>query len=66
MKKLKLFVWEKVLCDYTDGVMFAYAPDVETARKLLLQGRPYLPQETLDLEPKVITEPYAFSLYGGG
>ena len=31
---LKLFVWEDVLCDYTCGVAFALAPDVETARRM--------------------------------
>ena len=34
-KKMKLFVWEEVLCDYTCGVVFAMAPTKEEALKLL-------------------------------
>ena len=34
--KLKLFVWKEVLCDYTCGIVFAYARDVDHARKLVL------------------------------
>jgi hypothetical protein len=33
-----LFVWDKVLQDYTHGVAFAYAPNVETARKKLVES----------------------------
>ena len=32
---LKMFVWEHVLKDYTDGLMVALAHDVEEARALL-------------------------------
>ena len=52
MKKqpLILFVWKDVLTDFSEGVMFALAPDIETARKLLLKQCDYLPEE--DLEKK--------------
>lgn len=35
---LKLFVWEGVLSDYTDGVMFALAHTVEEARLAILKS----------------------------
>jgi hypothetical protein len=31
--KMKLFIWKGVLFDYTDGVVFALAKNVEDARK---------------------------------
>lgn len=65
-KKLKLFVWYPALSDYTAGVMFALAPDVETARKMLLKEMNYIPDEELSREPKVYTEPFALAIYGGG
>lgn len=37
-KKLKLYVWEGVLTDYTDGVMFALAHNVEEAREVICPG----------------------------
>ncbi len=70
-KKLKLYVWEDVLCDYTAGVMFALAPDVETARtmlrtKNLRENGWALPEEDLAKEPNCYTEPFALTLSGGG
>lgn len=32
---MKLFIWDDVLTDYTPGIMFAIAPNVEDARKQL-------------------------------
>ena len=43
MDKLKLFVWEGVLSDYTDGIMFALAHTEEEAREMIVKewdGRP--------------------------
>jgi hypothetical protein len=40
-KKLKLYVWEDVLEDYTSGMAVALAPDVETALKLLSKKAGY-------------------------
>ena len=34
---MKIYLWEKVLTDYTDGAMFAYADSVEEAKELILQ-----------------------------
>ena len=64
-KKLKLFVWENVLRDYTPGMMVALAHDVEEARTLL---RAKVGYNTCDLnaEPQVVEEPAAFYVSGGG
>ena len=62
MKKLKLFVWEHVLCDYTCGVMFALAPDVEIARQMLQEEDTNNERYT---EPIVYTEPFALAVWGG-
>ncbi|WP_039931506.1 hypothetical protein [Thermoanaerobacter thermohydrosulfuricus] len=64
---LKLFVWENVLCSYTEGIAFALAYDVEHARKLIAkkmgwsEGYP----EDLEKEPRLITEPEGFYVWGG-
>ena len=65
-KKLKLFVWENVLCDYTDGIMFALAPNVDTARKNLLKRYNYIPGGDLGQTPKIYTKPVAHAVWGGG
>jgi hypothetical protein len=64
---LKLFVWEKVLTDYTDGVMFALAPDVETARAAILAQQDFdIVRSDLAAEPKVFTSTVGFAVWGGG
>jgi hypothetical protein len=65
---LKLFVWEDVLCDYTSGIMFALAEDVEQARYLIGGDDPLdsVLERDLKGEPEVYTEPVGFFLYGGG
>lgn len=71
---MKLYVWEHVLTDYTDGIMFALAPNVKTARRLILEkaglwDTPGYKETELyrDLMgvPKVYTESVGFYLYGG-
>jgi len=37
MAKLKLFVWEDVLTDYTPGIAFALAETEQEAREILLK-----------------------------
>ena len=66
--KLKLFLWREVLCDYTDGVMFAIAETVDEARELIIKDYHAnsiddLPE--LRLEPEIITSPMGFALGGG-
>ncbi len=68
MKKLKLFVWDGALGDWSGGIMFALAPDVETARKMLLDelGDTDAVVADLKIEPEIFTKPVAFGVYGGG
>lgn len=74
---LKLFVWEGVLTDYTDGVMFALAESKEEAMDLILNKAKECPrmrvnvvpwmEEELELnKPKVYENPVGFFLLGGG
>ena len=37
-KKLKLYVWDGVLTDYTDGVAYALARSPEEAKELLMKA----------------------------
>ncbi len=64
-KKLRLYLWTEVLCDYTHGVMFALATSPEEARKLLLETCSYLPADELAREPQEIESPFAYHLWGG-
>ena len=62
---MKLFVWHNVLTDWSDGVMFAYANNVEEARKMVLEDCDYVGAE-LDQEPTVYEKPVGFAHWGGG
>ena len=70
-KKLKLYVWEDVLRDYTSGIMVALAYSVSEARSLIREdqgwakGSHYSATE-LSKKPKVVTKPECFVLWGGG
>lgn len=65
-KKLKLFVWQGVLRDYTPGMMVALAYDVDHARQLLRESICYSVEDDLSSEPDIVTEPAAFWVAGGG
>ena len=69
--KMRLYVWDEVLTDYTDGIMFAVARSVEEARAAVLAsgGEGMLSVERdLQIEPKVyeLDKPHGQYLYGGG
>lgn len=73
MKKLKLFVWENVLNDYTSGIMFALAYDVDHAKKIILRDAQkkfgYKSDSvSIDLQGgyRMVTKPEGFALFGGG
>lgn len=65
---LKLFVWEDVLCDYSSGIMFALAHDVDEARKVIIEKNRSSSSVKIDLvaDPVVITSPEGFAVWGGG
>ena len=64
MKELKLYVWENVLCDYTNGIMFAYAKNIDEARKLIGEKMGHECVD-LELEPRKIQDNEGFYIYGG-
>lgn len=64
-KKLKLYVWEGVLRDYSTGIAFAYAENSIEARKLVLEKLGYN-HEDLCGEPREINAKEGFVKYGGG
>ena len=69
---MKLFIWKKVLTDYTDGVILALADNVEDARKIIIEnyseswGLQSVKLSIYDNEPEVHEEQYSFVLWGGG
>lgn len=69
MKKLKLYVWEGVLTDYTSGIAFALAYSAKEARQLIIAQHGYATGqliEDLKARPSVYAKPFGLSMYGGG
>ena len=66
-KKLKLFIWKDVLCDYSCGMVAIYAYDLEHALKVARKKfEGYIVENFAGKQYKVITKPDAFYVYGGG
>lgn len=72
MKKLKLYVWENVLINYTDGIMFALAENADHARKLICEyvgvkedNTNSTVVEDLKSQPKVYDAPVGYAVWGG-
>ena len=66
-KKLKLFVWEGVLTDYTDGMVCILAHDLEHALKIARKKFPGYVVEGFAGKPyKVVSKPDGFYVSGGG
>lgn len=76
-KNLKLYVWEDVLSDYTDGIMFALAESKEEAMAIIIskaENEIYpkkrddllrMIKEDLENEPKVYADKVGFFVFGG-
>jgi len=67
--ELKLYVWEDVLRDYTEGMVCILAEDLEQAREVFLKkykSEQYILDDFFGKPYKVITTPDAFYVYGGG
>ena len=72
---LKLFVWENVLREYTTGIVFAYAKNVNHARDLVAQQQGYTTwnevykkgrlYRDVSQEPDVYETPVGFAVWGG-
>lgn len=65
---LKLFVWEGdgVLTDWSSGMICVLAKDLEQAVKLIKEKVPYAEGNYPVSNFKVIEEPEAFIVWGGG
>jgi hypothetical protein len=63
---LKVFVWEGVLSDYTDGLVMALAYDKEQALKLIEKECSYCIKCIKNIEPRIMNAPEAIVLWGGG
>lgn len=66
MENLKLYVWENVLADWTDGIMFALASSPEEAQALILKHTNFVPLGEFSKPYKVYDSPVGFALHGGG
>lgn len=66
MKKMKLFVWTGFSPDYTNGLAFAVAPDLETAMDMVIKERGFNVSEWGALEIHNCTDQIAFCVSGGG
>ena len=67
MGKLKLFVWEDVLRDFTSGMAVILAHDEAEAREIMNRDFPDYVSDQLGFSTcQIITEPKGFYVYGGG
>lgn len=70
MKKFRLYVWSKVLTDYTSGIAVAAASSVGEAREVLIKRAEEWERGVLagDIsgEPKVFELPDGWFCWGGG
>ena len=66
---LKLYVWENVLTDWTDGIMFALAANEDEARELIInsvnEGARGAIEKDLRKHPLKVSKPKGFVVYGG-
>ena len=65
-KKIKLYVWEDVLVDYTGGVMFALAYSVAEAREVIKRDAGTIIEKDLEKDPYVTEVSEGFACWGGG
>lgn len=64
--KLKLFVWEEVLTDWSDGFVCAWAENLEKAIELIKE-KDEVGASSMDMgKVRVIEKPEAFVMWGGG
>jgi hypothetical protein len=70
MDKLKLYVWDGVLTDYSSGIVFALAESPKAAIKMLLAkglGDHHVKGTMIDgVKPKMYRRPVCRFVHGGG
>ncbi len=64
--KMRLFVWERFCPDYTGGLAFAIANDLEQAREMITKAIGYEPFDWGELREVDLGSPVAFAVSGGG
>ncbi len=66
---MKLYVWEQVLSDYSDGIVVAFAADETAARAEVARRDSSAAEQIAALKPRVLTPnrktPAAFIVHGG-
>lgn len=62
---LKMYVWEDVLSDYTSGIVVSVASSLGEALSLVRTKDEIAYDHIKNVEPKIITSPDVFVLYGG-
>lgn len=67
-KRLRLYVWQNALVDYSPGIMFSLAETPKEARRLILEKSDYSEsvRQELTKKPEVYKNKVAFYLFGGG
>jgi hypothetical protein len=62
---MRLFVWGQFCPDYTDGLAFAIAENLEQARALVIASIGFVPSNWGVVQEFSVNDPIAFSVYGG-
>ena len=65
-RKLKLYVWRGVLCDWTCGMICVLASDSDEAELLAHRELVTYNEDTTLDPPEIYEVPTAVSIYGGG
>jgi hypothetical protein len=63
--KLKLFVWNEFMPDYSDGLAFAIAKDMPEAQNMIIGELGYNPSDWGPVIIKSLDEKIAFACPGG-
>lgn len=70
MEKLKLYIWRDIRCDYTCGIGFAMAYNLEEARQKIREYSEAWEwdayKEELMNDPEIHEEPFGAWISGGG
>jgi hypothetical protein len=62
---MRLFVWNEFCPDYTAGLAFAVAADIEEAQRLVIKSEGFNPSNWGPVQVFDLKEPRAFSVFGG-
>lgn len=63
---MRLFVWTGFCPDYTDGLAFAVAENIEQAQREVIKAKGYEPYEWGTVKEFPVSESIAFCVSGGG